>query len=75
MTGDDGVGGDGDGDGAVLVVTRAVASFWTWVVPNVATTGEKVLEGLGGGGEVLLIDDVGSRPQEGGGGDGSGSGD
>jgi hypothetical protein len=41
-------------------VTRAVTPFWTWVVLDVVMTGEDILEDLGGGGEVLLIDDINS---------------
>jgi hypothetical protein len=58
---DGGVGGDSGGDkrrGTILVVTRAVTPFWTRVIPNVAKTCEKVLEVLGGHGEVLLMDDI-----------------
>jgi hypothetical protein len=57
--GDGGIGEDGGGDegrGAVLVATRAVTTFWTWIVPGVVRTVEKVLDYLGGGGEVLLVD-------------------
>jgi hypothetical protein len=55
--GDGGVGEDGGGDegqGAVLVVMRAV-TIQAWIVLGIVRTVEKVLDDLGGGGEVLLI--------------------
>jgi hypothetical protein len=58
--GDGGVGEDSGGDegrGAVLVETRdGVVAIRTWIVPGVVRTVEEVLNDLGGGGEILLVD-------------------
>jgi hypothetical protein len=47
-------GGD-EGQGAVLVETRAV-TIRAWIVPGVVRTIEKVLDDLGSSSEVLLVD-------------------
>jgi hypothetical protein len=57
--GDSGVGEDGGGDerrGTVLVETRdGAVAIRAWIVPGIVRTVEKVLDDLGGGGEILLI--------------------
>jgi hypothetical protein len=58
--GDGGVGEDGGRDkgrGTVLVETRdGAVAIRTWIVPGVVRTVEEVLDDLGSGGEVLLVD-------------------
>ena len=71
--GDTGGGDDrGDGGNAVMFTNGAGAIPGAWIIPSVAGAGEEVLDNLGGGDEVDLVDVVKLGPggdREGGGGD------
>ena len=71
VDGDEGRGGGN----AVTFASGAGAIEGGWIVPIVVRTSEEVLDNLGGGGDVDLIDVIKLGPggdRKGGGGDGSG---